>query len=371
MTKTLTITIFLLSLIFPSLRAQCKIDSFYTYTFNDSNTAKTMTGKTYRTFDDSDYLTEETNLYLDESNGKWIKNSKQSISNDIKGKPLTFTTQNWDITASSWLNDRKVLYTYDNKEVLSDKITQTWDTTSKTWKNYDRLLYTYDSAQRELSSIYQTWSSNQWANSSKTENTYDNQGYITESLRSVWTVGNWEPVTKTMYTYVSGKETVRDLQIWQSGNWKNTNRRLSTYNASGRPENVLMQNWNNANWINSSLENYNYKSTGCIKSTDYYLNWNDNDSAWHYHVQDVYFTEGSVGLDELSLVKFTLYPNPASGYVHIILPSDNNYTLSDVWGHKLLQGPLSAGDCTILLDGLKLGLYVLTIGQQVQKLIVQ
>ncbi len=54
-----------------------------------------------------------------------------------------------------------------------------------------------------------------------------------------------------------------------------------------------------------------------------------------------------------------VYPNPASGILHIKAASDGSYTICDITGRSLTSGKLQRGENTLSIDGLPGGLYLI------------
>ncbi len=363
-------SLFILGCIWQQSFAACRVDSIYTYTFNDS-TLKKLTGKTYKSYDANGYLISELNYYLDESTGIWMNNTQNFYTNDISGKNTTTVMQVWDATGLTWKNDRRFLNNYGTNGLLDDKTSQVWDTMSKTWMNTDKTSHTYNGNQLVLLTLFQIWENNQWVNSSKTDNTYDAGNTVKlYSIRSAWNNSAWDSVTKYTYTYDAGKEISEVVQVWQ-GSWKNSLRRLNEYFGNGFIKNSAIQNWNSNNWVNSAFETYGYTNSGCQDIIDYYLNWDQNNSEWKYHLQDKYFSEGETGIEEHDLKFMTAYPNPARGELNVPVLHEGPFRLIDMRGTVVMDMYLEEGGNRIDIRGFAPGIYLLVSGKQADKILIQ
>jgi hypothetical protein len=76
------------------------------------------------------------------------------------------------------------------------------------------------------------------------------------------------------------------------------------------------------------------------------------------------------GINTFSKKAFVLYPNPVQDNLHITkIESDANYEVFSVLGAKVLSGTISAGGSTINVENLDKGVYIIKIGNAVQKFI--
>ncbi|MFP9099149.1 glycosyl hydrolase [Flavobacterium sp. RHBU_24] len=72
-----------------------------------------------------------------------------------------------------------------------------------------------------------------------------------------------------------------------------------------------------------------------------------------------------------ALKNISVYPNPAHGYVNIKTIEDTEATLYNINGAQVLKQTLRAGETTLKLNSLQSGLYLLKVGDQVTKLLIQ
>jgi hypothetical protein len=78
------------------------------------------------------------------------------------------------------------------------------------------------------------------------------------------------------------------------------------------------------------------------------------------------------GVNTFSTKAFVLYPNPVQDNLQITkIESDANYEVFSVLGAKVLSGTISAGGSTINVENLDKGVYIIKIGNAVQKFIKQ
>jgi len=118
-----------------------------------------------------------------------------------------------------------------------------------------------------------------------------------------------------------------------------------------------------------------------IQPTYSELNSNNPPDEEFYPILESYPSSGTVyrfapasiaGINTFSKKAFVLYPNPVQDNLHITkIESDANYEVFSVLGAKVLSGTISAGGSTINVESLDKGVYIIKIGNAVQKFIKQ
>ena len=66
-----------------------------------------------------------------------------------------------------WINNSKILYTYDANSRVSVQTEQSWDTISSSFENSYRNTYTYNASGNETVIFTETWDGSAWQNESR------------------------------------------------------------------------------------------------------------------------------------------------------------------------------------------------------------
>ena len=167
-------------------------------------------------------------FYWDESTSSWGNNWKSTYTYDDNGNPTEILGHNWDEPTSSWVNEWKGTYTYDNIGNLTEELSQSWDGAISSWVNDSKYTFTYDSNGNRTKELWQYWDGaiSSWVNDSKYTFTYDSNGNRAESLSQSWdgAISSWVNEWKGTYTYDSnGNRTERLGQDWDlaTNTWVN------------------------------------------------------------------------------------------------------------------------------------------------------
>lgn len=87
-----------------------------------------------------------------------------------------------------------------------------------------------------------------------------------------------------------------------------------------------------------------------------------------------YIYQPGVGLQESSPETWFIYPNPASDFIRISLPQNDqeqDYTITDISGKICMQGVLADGQTTLFIQPLAPGIYLLNYGHEVKRFVKQ
>lgn len=127
-------------------------------------------------------------------------------------------------------------------------------------------------------------------------------------------------------------------------------------------------------WDSVQRNTFEYNSSGDVIAQDEFYSFNN--TSFRYTNRNR--SENScrvlnVGIGEVSSnITFSIYPNPvSSGIVHLTTVEESDYTFSDLTGKQLQSGSLTGGENQIQLPSIAAGVYIMKVGHQTQKLIVQ
>ena len=187
-----------------------------------------------------------------------------------------------------WMNQVKVVYTYDVNNNLVSYLRQFWQDSS--WDNTDYITYSYDANNNNISSLNQTWIDSVWMDSYRSNYTYDVNNNQISDLSERWNGSSWENQMQYYFSYDANNNRIGQLimnwdgsdwinlyqiiyaydasnnmtlymwQDWDGNEWVNDNQRITAYNANNNWISQLIQNWVDSTWINNSLSSVIYDS---------------------------------------------------------------------------------------------------------------
>jgi hypothetical protein len=230
-----------------------------------------------------------------------------------------------------WLNNSKILYTYDANSRVSVEIGQLWDTISKSFENYDRESLTYNASGNVMLILQEVWDGSAWQNSEHDTCAYDGNGYLISDLEKSWLGGGW--VNNVLSTYTNNNDGMPIYILGQGWNketsgWENTWAQTYTYNAAGKVLTWLEELWVAGAWVtqerrtytysgnnltnllteyNDGNENervtYSYNGDGTVSQVTYQL-WDEDEGIWVNFLRDDYVYTTACALP-LTLLNFT------------------------------------------------------------------
>ena len=343
--------------------------------------------KTEFLYDAGDYLMSETDFVWDENSSQWIEDYKVEYTYDANGNQISETYSYW--MESQWIYEDKYEATYDANGKLILEIEYFW--VSGQWTNSLKLEHTYDADGNRTSRIIFMWneSANQWVEYYKTDYTYDTNNYLTLSETFLWTTSSnqWLYYLKNEYTYDANGNQMTDIySTWDQNTvqWEYSYKKEYSYDANGNRTSKIKYNWsdNASEWKNDEKTDFSYDLS--INLADlimpywryadaFYSNmyleeinytWDETNTEWDPGLKvNAYYSESSIGVNELCINNLTLYPNPASGIVNIDFVTRQGETvfeLFDMQGKNLISRIVSANK-EINLEHLNSGIYIYSI----------
>lgn len=225
-------------LTFISVKAECRKDTVYYYSFSLYDTEKYLDSRIINTYDNNNNLLEIIGENWNSSGLNWVKASKKSFTYDGSNNQLTQIDASWNNTA--YVNQKKYTWLYDANKNQIQQIYQSWDLATNAWVNGTKNDNTYNANHQILQTTSYTWNAatSSWKESTRSTYTYDGNGNNTILQVDGWkkTKNNWAASTKTTNTFVGNNLTVKLYQLADSfGNYFNRQKFEFTYDASNNP----------------------------------------------------------------------------------------------------------------------------------------
>lgn len=208
----------------------------------------------------------------------------------------------WHIASSSWKNDERYIYSYDNSGKMQTSTLQMWYGTLWTnninstlnydqnnnvvnmvgntynidfmydmnnnlikvedrlwapgtgWANNERKTYSY-TGKDVVEYMLEKWDGSAWVKSQRWTYTNDANSNVTLSTEFRWTGNSWVEVLQHQYSYDGYNNKLEELESsWDSntGKFVKSKREVRTYNAKLLPEAVNTYTWNGTAWVFAS-----------------------------------------------------------------------------------------------------------------------
>lgn len=255
---------------------------------------------------------------------------------DEENKDTLVLQQVWINSSNTWYNIAKFFISYENG-LNTSTLVMNWDNQLNIWTNQTYTQYTYNvSGDIETISI-QLWESDSscWVNSQDYHYYYNDLGKIDSLIESSWNSdeNSWEYYLREVTTY-ENDSTVTIRQLWNNDTqqWEYSYRKITVNDEQGFMTNYTYQTWNN--------------ETG---------NWKNNSKY------DFFWSEIEVhGIDEETVNKVTIYPNPASETITVLSPltlAENRMDIYSVTGQLINTVQTNGNYNTIDISELPPGIY--------------
>lgn len=175
------------------------------------------------------------------------------------------------------------------------------------WINDSRMLSSYDSNRNLISIIEQDWKDEEWLNMEKIEYSYDKNGNETEKLTLFWFEGEWKnkQLDKTEFDSVN-KISSKIESGWRYDRWIEGSKDIYSYdNQLNRTEIISFRNMDNE-WIEST------------KSYKYYNDFGNEIESWYQSRKPFYDEKGGSHYTDEWLGPLNKHVNIVDGNGNII-----------------------------------------------------
>ena len=220
---------------------------------------------------------------------KWENAMKITNTYDANGNLTKATTETWNTTTSLWEKTMMVSYTLNTDGTAQESLTQMNNQDGMGWIDMSKSTFTYNSSKLVLTETAQSWAGVMWITSTSKTNTYDASGKLQNVLMQNFDFATQQlkNLRKTDYTWNSdGNTNQYTTQTWNISNqWENASRYTSNYNASKQKTSDLTENWVGSAWQNSTQMSYTYSANGQVSeiAMDY---WKNNE--WTNNTKIIY-----------------------------------------------------------------------------------
>lgn len=249
------------------LSDKLKLDSTFTYDFDEVSGESITTQKSYETFDENGNLIIHIDYSFDKATSQIKFGNKIIYSHNTNDQLMYESFYRWDRLLSTWAFQFQNKYEYDGQDRI---ITETsynansddyelfpiakrgtiydehgniititsykWNYNSASWINYSKSEYTYNNLNQLITLIQSSWNSetNSWINVFKSASTYNTNNQLINQLEMSWneSVMDWENEQMSNLESDSNDNFIsQDILFWdvETNNWYNFVRFELTY----------------------------------------------------------------------------------------------------------------------------------------------
>lgn len=262
---------------------------------------------------------------------KFIRTSKEEYFYDKVNNVNLINYYTWDNSLNQWSIFYKFEKTYDEKNQPYIEYTYIWNKTENKWEVYEKVdkIYSYD-ANDNISTIIRTQTKSGTISKTKSDYTYFNKN-ISSCINWFLDINErpetWKYSTKQEYVYDlnSNKTEEKSYDI----NPNNT----AIWILKGKTEYVYNSNLNYSQLILP----IGLKSNNQLMSVKGF----DISGTQTVEVKYYYSSMEVTGIENLSVLKMTVFPNPATDFLNIQWNENKsilNVKLFDITGKKVFSG---------------------------------
>jgi hypothetical protein len=346
----------------------CRPDSIFSYQYNDAAKTKSISAKTYITYD-ADGNTTKLIKYFSGDNGKsWVPNLQQRYTY-TNGQLSFLQIFIYDQTNKNWWEYRRLYYLYNNQGKVTDFYSTKYEAGS--WLNDFYYKTAYDVQGRKLTSINSSWDpeGNRWEPYSRDSSLYDNNNREKEVITAFFINGLWQDGSKQTFFYnTEGQYSETYYFILSMGNWSLNRKWSYTYNNSGLlTEKITSAQRPDQTFYDFERTTNQYTSSGCLDNSHYYF-LDVPSNKWITHTQEQYVFP----VYDPQTNPLTVYPNPSGTLtLHFLAAIKTDFTLIDTNGKNVMEGTALQGDNEVGVQHLSAGLYVLRSGAYSQMVLLR
>lgn len=293
------------------------------------------------------------------------------IINECKSYNITETI--WQYKShieDEWVNEKKYLYEFDNKDLVTYEKRFVWSIEKNQWVNQFEGNFLYDDSLL----IFESW--NEWNNENFQPNSMAEYEYLNNRLIHIiqesyfMSDAKWHDYAEYRYEYndygtqilnefISHGLKTRRNQIFtdsinrfngslyqigdENNNWLNVQKIERKYETTSQTD--ISQFWNKdiQDWKNSEMSIYKFDDIGNPVEKLYFY-WESNNNKWKKESRIIYFwSPKAINANHITRNdEIILYPNPASDEITIenLSESNSDFIIFDQNGIKAKTGLL-------------------------------
>jgi hypothetical protein len=272
-----------------------------------ANNAWLNDDKIIKTYNANSFLIED--LELDWDVDHWVNAAKMVYTNNVMGQPTEIMIYMWDPVEEDWIQVAKITQNYDAQYRPTEMISQMYY--GGIWMNMIKYEYVYDTSTLVTLNAYE-WDmmNNVWSISNRMVYNWNGE-LLMQVLHEVYDGGEWYNEQLRTFTYNTVPCCIEELhQLWDGAIWVNEFRETPTYNANWMEIERLFETWYGS-WENDELQTYTYDGDGNLIEV-LIQDWENK--GWVNSFLESY-TYGLVGIEDhfanrLDPIEITCAPNP-------------------------------------------------------------
>lgn len=391
--------------------AYCRVDTVYNYTYPDNGAIREDVNRRICTYTTDSLVATDEYQVFDAAISAYVRQSKVISQYNAARKLVFQSSQAYSTSANNWVDAGRRYYSYspagflikdsssyagtptwtkgprftytvnvDGKPVVT--LREVWDfasggfvPTSRTTSKYNGLQLVADTAR------YYNTSISAFENGSIREYSRNGFGTVIQELLYFWDAATSSYYTKSRDSYnVTGANFVtfqsNEQKAGPTSPWVYKTKAFQRYDMVNMvllERKDLKYDAGTGVWDTIEKTTYTYNSSYDLISKDIY-SFDKDLQEYTTRDQTVYrCASTTVGIEDVQDGKtFSAYPNPVStGFITINSLGKAHYALVDLRGELVKQGNLSIGENRVQLESLLSGIYILKVGNQSQKVVIQ
>lgn len=272
-----------------------------TYQWDDTNRRWLGNSKSVYEFDTANHLIleEQYTWSLDPTSpdgGFWQGTKKEEFGYNAANQQTKAVTYEWSTAINDWIGKTKVLSDYDSNknQTLNEQYTWTIDASPEGgyWHGTVKEEYTFNKNKQQTSSLIYAWNdtNRDWDYVSKTKSEYDTKKNLTLDERYEWQNGAWVGTLKKEYAYnAQGQQTMFAYYAWDDAKkaFVGTQKEETELDAEGRTVLHATYTWGTTDWKGKAKNEYTYTDDGLV-ATDIASKWSSNKWVYSTKTENTY-----------------------------------------------------------------------------------
>ncbi|MBK7358246.1 MAG: T9SS type A sorting domain-containing protein [Saprospiraceae bacterium] len=323
----------------------------------------------------SNQLQQVIRFNWDDSNLKWIFDTRDTLSYNQKNQIILVESYKWNENSKNWMMQYKAIEEYNAFDQLIQETGFEWEQSSRQWVNLFRSEWTFHPSGKIYQILSSLWddSIGDWSYLSKTEDIYNASNQLVNFLDYIFDVNSnhWVATTRTEFIYDPNGNVISELYSTYDDiklKWSVLLKLENTFNNNFSLQDLVLPFSDDYN-----LNNFHHM----LLKTAYFDNSqgnfvNDANDLFYYSPIDVVKTQNANHLD------FQISPNPAHDVVKFNFGNESNsyqFAVYSIDG-QLVQSDEIKNNCILDIHKIPAGIYFYHIRDNHQeratgKLIIQ